>query len=258
MDRENTPYASELAARISREREAYNETLQRATYDSVLSHASAISHRRMVADAQAIMRSKAGGRFLELGSYTWIAWIDRSDIVPGELHCINISEAELDIGRRHLAHSRVKPFLHLMDAHTLEFEDGTFDLVFGTGILHHLDLKVAISEVKRVLKPGGQAIFFEPLGTNPVGNLVRVLTPRARTVDERPLSMSDLRLLKSNFQCDMRYLQLLSVPAGLLSRVLFRSGDNALMRAADVCDRALEPLLGPIYRYVLICATKMS
>jgi len=84
-----------------------------------------------------------------------------------------------------------------MDAHALEFENNSFDFIVGDGILHHLDTHVALSEIYRVLKPGGRVIFFEPLAGNPLLKLFRVLTPKARTIDESPLSGSDL----SEFSC---------------------------------------------------------
>ena len=40
-------------------------------------------------------------------------------------------------------------------------------------------------------------IFIEPLGTNPLINLYRKLTPRSRTVDEHPLIPKDFDFIKS-------------------------------------------------------------
>jgi len=48
-----------------------------------------------------------------------------------------------------------------MGAERLDYADESFDVVFGFAILHHLDLKPAIAELYRVLKPGGIAYFAE-------------------------------------------------------------------------------------------------
>ncbi len=46
------------------------------------------------------------------------------------------------------------------DAETLPFEDGSFDLVLGHAILHHIpDLDRAFGEFARVLRPGGTVVF---------------------------------------------------------------------------------------------------
>ena len=50
----------------------------------------------------------------------------------------------------------------LGDVHSLEFEDNFFDLVVSFGVLHHLkDVKLAFSEIKRVLKEGGCAFIYD-------------------------------------------------------------------------------------------------
>ncbi|MBV9122529.1 MAG: class I SAM-dependent methyltransferase [Planctomycetes bacterium] len=48
--------------------------------------------------------------------------------------------------------------LRVMDAENLEFPEGSFDLVYSWGVLHHTpDTARAVREVRRVLKPGGEA-----------------------------------------------------------------------------------------------------
>jgi SAM-dependent methyltransferase len=46
------------------------------------------------------------------------------------------------------------------DAADLPFEDGSFDIVFGHAVLHHIpDLDAAFDEFRRVLRPGGTVVF---------------------------------------------------------------------------------------------------
>jgi ubiquinone/menaquinone biosynthesis C-methylase UbiE len=102
-------------------------------------------------------------------------------------------ESASRVGIHHIA-------FRTMDAQKMEFEDNTFDLVTGWGILHHLDLSVALAEIARVLRPDGLGVFLEPMGHNPAINLYRRLTPRIRTPDEHPLLMKDLKMAKDYFQ----------------------------------------------------------
>lgn len=81
-------------------------------------------------------------------------------------------------------------------AHDLPFPDGSIDIVFGIAILHHLDLQLVAKEVHRVLKPGGRAIFQEPVRNSRLIRFVRSLIPyRAPDVSpfERPLTDRELR-----------------------------------------------------------------
>src|SRR5205807_1094253 len=85
------------------------------------------------------------------------------------------------------------------DAHATTFPDDSFDLIVGVAILHHLDLEVALREIRRVLRPGGRAVFLEPLWHNPLLRLGRRLTPSARTPDEHPLTVQDWELCHAIF-----------------------------------------------------------
>jgi len=53
------------------------------------------------------------------------------------------------------------------DAEKLDFPDESFDAVVGVSILHHLDHKTALKEMRRVLRPGGKIVFSEPNMLNP-------------------------------------------------------------------------------------------
>ncbi len=75
----------------------------------------------------------------------------------------------------------------------LPFRSDSFDIVFGQDVLHHLDLMMVKSELDRVLRLGGKAVFVEPLADNPIIRLFRVKTPAIRTKYEAPLTMESVR-----------------------------------------------------------------
>lgn len=79
-----------------------------------------------------------------------------------------------------------------MNAEAMPFPDGSFDLVVGSGILHHVDVPRTLGEIKRVLRPGGRALFEEPLAHNPLLRLFRWLTPDRRSPFERPFLVSEI------------------------------------------------------------------
>ena len=69
----------------------------------------------------------------------------------------------------------------VMDAEQMRFSDNSFDLVYERGVLHHLNLEKAYSEIARVLKPEGECICVESLRHNPVMQWYRRKTPQLRT-----------------------------------------------------------------------------
>jgi SAM-dependent methyltransferase len=107
----------------------------------------------------------------------------------------------------------------LMNAEELEFSEGTFDAVTGSGILHHLDIERGARGCARVLKPGGRLILMEPMGHNPAVNLYRRSTPDQRTDDEHPLLMADFDVLRRHFeQVRVDFFHFLSLGSLALSR----------------------------------------
>jgi len=88
---------------------------------------------------------------------------------------------------------------YVRDACDTGFPDGSFDVVVACGIIHHLPIEKSLREISRVLKTGGKAVLFEPLGENPLINLYRKLTPDARTPDETPLLKSDIANIRKTF-----------------------------------------------------------
>ncbi len=87
-----------------------------------------------------------------------------------------------------------------MDVEAMSFPSDSFDVIYGAGILHHLNIDRSAREIARVLKPSGVAIFTEPLGHNPAINLYRRLTPNMRSPDEHPIVWKDFQILDRYFE----------------------------------------------------------
>ena len=122
----------------------------------------------------------------------------------------------------------------VMDAEAMDFEDNSFDVICGSGILHHLDVKVALSEIARVLAPDGRAIFIEPVGYNPAINLFRRLTPQFRVEDEHPLKWADFSLISHHFgYVDHHFYYLFTLLAVPFHRVPIHSALVAFLNFID-------------------------
>jgi len=143
---------------------------------------------------------------------------------------IDISEERINLAKLKTINNDNLDFL-IMDAMNTSFENGYFDIIHGSAILHHLDLKECLEEIKRILKDGGTAFFVEPLDTNFLIKFYRKMTPEARTADEQPFRKKDIKLIKSIFpNTEVKhyfFLSLLAVPFrnykifGIMLSVLF-------------------------------------
>jgi SAM-dependent methyltransferase len=71
---------------------------------------------------------------------------------------IDLTEAAVESVRARLAGDGLEAELHVADAESLPFPDESFDLVYSWGVLHHTpNTGRALDEVRRVLRPGGEA-----------------------------------------------------------------------------------------------------
>ena len=226
--------------RKAAEREFYNETYAAERRQSLNGFywLSAGLH----AYDEAILHDCASKDVLEygcgVGGYAFTL-AERGANVTG----IDISDVAVRKARERAAGDPRLTF-RVADAEVLPFEPAAFDLVCGTGILHHLDVARAVREIGRVLRPGGRAVFYEPVGYNPAANLYRRLTPELHTTDEHPLLRRDFRLMREVFPATrLRFFDLFSV--GAIPLLRFRAGVAAL-RALEALDTAVFAVVPPL------------
>jgi SAM-dependent methyltransferase len=103
------------------------------------------------------------GKLLEIGCGTGV-WTRRLVREGLDITSMDISDALLSVARQKVP--KGAQFLK-GDIEALPFKEQEFDFVCGLSILHHLDIRRAISEIYRVLKPHGKVWFSEPNMLNP-------------------------------------------------------------------------------------------
>jgi ubiquinone/menaquinone biosynthesis C-methylase UbiE len=106
-----------------------------------------------------------GRRALELGCGTGV-FLERVAPSGAAIVGLDLSADLLAKARGRLA-AAPNVVLHRGDAENLPYPDATFDAVYGSSVLHHLDLDRALHEALRVLRPGGRCAFTEPNILNP-------------------------------------------------------------------------------------------
>ena len=108
---------------------------------------------------------------------------------------IDISQKRLDWVARLFKDKDINPVTLLrVNGEQLPFRDNSFDIVYTNAVLIHMDKLNAAQEVYRVLKPGGMAIFVEPLQYHPLVNLYRyTFGPKIWRIIASYFSFRDIR-----------------------------------------------------------------
>ena len=119
---------------------------------------------------------------------------------PKKIIAVDISEEAIKKAKKRSEEVNKNIDFKVDNCENLSLDSNSFDVVYGSGILHHLDLKKSLNEINRVLKKDGTIVFVEPLATNPLINIYRKFTPNARSPDEHPFKSEDIKLINSIFK----------------------------------------------------------
>ena len=129
-----------------------------------------------------------------------------------EVFGFDVSERNISSARRLAEHYGFGGRTHFEVgvAENLSYPSESFDVVAGIDILHHVDIPASIRECFRILKPGGIAVFKEPIEV-PIFDRLRNTRwakrlcsneksfERGITEDERKLSKRDVDQIASVF-----------------------------------------------------------
>jgi SAM-dependent methyltransferase len=162
---------------------------------------------------------------------------------------LDVSEALLNLARTRMEINGLPDEATFVaaSAHDVPLPDASVDVVFGIAILHHLDLDLAGREIKRLLKPGGRAIFQEPVRNSNFVKTVRELIPyKSDDVSpyERPLNDRELCRFARSFGgyrargFSLPFINLAQVVPALRKHILgLYKVDGAILRQARFLDR---------------------
>ena len=156
---------------------------------------------------------------------------------PKKIIGIDISEISINKAKNKAKELNIDIDYKVDNCEKTNLNQNSFDIVYGTGILHHLEIDKCLNEIHRVLKSNGKLLFIEPLGTNPIINLYRKLTPNTRSRDEHPLIKKDFEYLNKKFvDVNVKYY-------GFLTLIFFpfykSPKDSKLFKFLVSCDQFL-------------------
>jgi len=153
------------------------------------------------------------------------------------------------VGNR--VHAVVKPF------EQLDFEPGTYDYVVGKNILHHIPkIEEAGAVMYRLLKPGGQAKFYDLQAANPILMFFRKyvigkvkLIPKRGTPDEHPLTADEIAALSNVFQGRIKVTYPKFRFFGKFDRQLFARKYKLISAMTDGLDRFIYEYFPSLRKY---------
>ncbi len=148
--------------------------------------------------------SLSGASVLEVGSGSGMLSVYlalNGAVVTG----IDVSQENVKLASRRALANDVAGRTRFVDVPIENFgePDASYDFIIGNQVLHHFELEQALPNIVRLLKPGGCAVFCEPVMLLPdvfrrlrnSPTVTRVAPRRVDTPTERSLSPRDLALM---------------------------------------------------------------
>lgn len=93
-----------------------------------------------------------------------VAIMSTKILAPEKIIGIDISDGMLELGRKKIDQQGLSGTIELLngDSETIKFDDNTFDAVtVAFGVRNFENLEKGLSEIRRVLKPGGKLVVLE-------------------------------------------------------------------------------------------------
>jgi demethylmenaquinone methyltransferase/2-methoxy-6-polyprenyl-1,4-benzoquinol methylase len=156
------PYGKDDASKKEEVAEMFNNISEKYDYlNHLLSMGIDKLWRRK---AVKILKEYNPKKVLDVATGTGDFAIAALKLKPDSVIGVDISKGMIKKGNEKLCRKGIqdKVVLQIGDSEKLDFKDDTFDgLTVGFGVRNYEDLEKGLSEMKRVLKPGGVAIILE-------------------------------------------------------------------------------------------------
>lgn len=222
--------------------------------DGYVAHALARYALEPYIERFAAFKQAAGKSVLEIGVGLG-ADHQRFAEAGAKLTGIDLTERAITHARRRLALFGCTSDLSTGDAESLQFADASFDIVYSWGVIHHSpDTRQAVTEIHRVLRPGGIAkvmiyhswslvgymlwVRYAFLRLQPWMSLARIYSRYLESPGTKAYSVREARQLFSAF-ADVKIETVLTHGDLLESAAGQRHGGAALSIARRLWPRAL-------------------
>ena len=147
--------------------------------------------------------SYRGKNLLEVGCGTGIDLV-RFARAGAKVTGIDLSTTAIELASKHVSQNGLSADLQVMNGESMQFPDDSFDVVYAHGVLQYTaSPEKMTAEIRRVLKPGGEAIIMV-YNRNSWLNLIRQVTKVPLEHEDAPVlrkfSISELKQLLLPFK----------------------------------------------------------
>lgn len=241
-----------LEARVSYEREFFDQRASEhgGDYSITLDYGKALNLTNIKEHELKGMRVLDCGAGLgELA--TWLAirgaYVTAIDVSPKSLEVL--SKRAMHHGVSQNVTSRVLPL------EQIDYADASFDMVVGEFVLHHVLLDKCMPQIRRVLRPGGTALFLETSATSKLLMFFRahiighLWLPKYQDEIEHPLTTRDIDYIDDVFEgrCTVHYFPFMFLK--ILDSHLFRFKLRPVSRLLATGDQLIYKYLPPMRKY---------
>ena len=131
-------------------------------YDSIARWAAGGIHRRAVLDA-CVVPLPDDALVVDIGTGPGRLAITLARVLPRvQVEGVDLSPEMIEYAQRMANGAKGSPTFRVADAARLPYQAGSVDLVVSTASAHHwADLPAGIGELRRVLRPGAQALIYD-------------------------------------------------------------------------------------------------
>ena len=157
---------------------------------------------------------------------------------------IDISAESIRIAKQDSAEEGLLAEYYIMDGESMTFPGDQFDLIVDYGAFSSVDMKKAVPELLRVLKPSGTIIAIETLGHNPIFNIKRKINVlsgiRTSWSAKHIMKLSDWAKLKNNFRiCKIEFFGVATALIAPLIWCMPQRLQNYLIMCCEKIDNQL-------------------
>lgn len=167
---------------------------------------------------------------------------------------IDLSSKALEMANQKYKKKYKTKFLAVKgDIHKLNFENNSFDHIYGNSILMFVNHKKVLKECYRVLKPKGKIIIVDSLNKNIIAKIYRkIRAPWRKSIKPKYFNLNEIKDLSKLFQIEYKVFYFFSI------FLISLDHNNLLFKIVYKIDNFIFKKLKFLHKYFWIIVLEIS